>query len=253
MRIDADCHLAAPSNGTGIGADELIKRLDEVGVDRAITWPMVSYTRDIAPDNAAIYQARKAHPDRIIPFGGVNPMLGIDVARDELKRCIEEYGVQGVKLNGARDGYYIDDLALSLPLIEMIAEAGLVLAFHCGANDFEKTHPFRVARISARFPDLRIMLVHMGGSGLPDIADAVADLAAEHPNWYLIDSEVEYRKIHKALTKLGPERICYGSDTPFCPMRFEWGLRQVVYQDLSPTQQDLVFGGNIARMLGIAG
>ena len=81
----------------------------------------------------------------------------------------------------------------------------------------------------------------------------MADLAAEHPNWYLIDSEVEYRKIHKALTKLGPERICYGSDTPFCPMRFEWGLRQVVYQDLSPTQQDLVFGGNIARMLGIAG
>lgn len=34
MRIDADCHLAAPSNGTGIGADELIRRLDEVGVDR---------------------------------------------------------------------------------------------------------------------------------------------------------------------------------------------------------------------------
>ena len=166
MRIDADCLLAAPSNGTGIGADELIRRLDEVGVDRAITWPMVSYTRDIAPDNAAIYQARKAHPDRIIPFGGVNPMLGIDVARDELRRCIEEYGVQGVKLNGARDGYYIDDPALSLPLIEMIAVAGLVLAFHCGANDFEKTHPFRVARISAQYPDLRIMLVHMGGSGL---------------------------------------------------------------------------------------
>ena len=252
MRIDADCHLAAPSNGTGIGADELIRRLDEVGVDRAITWPMVSYTRDIAPDNAAIYQAHKARPDRIIPFGGVNPMLGIDVARDELKRCIEEYGVQGVKLNGARDGYYIDDPALSLPLIEMIAEAGLVLAFHCGANDFEKTHPFRVARISAQFPELRIMLVHMGGSGLPDIADAVADLAAEHPNWYLIDSEVEYRKIHKALAKLGPERICYGSDTPFCPMRFEWGLRQVVYQDLTPAQRNLVFGGNIARMLGMA-
>ena len=89
MRIDADCHLAAPSNGTGIGADELLRRLDQVGVDKAITWPMVSYTRDIAPDNAAIYQARRAHPDRIIPFGGVNPMLGVDVAKDELKRCIE--------------------------------------------------------------------------------------------------------------------------------------------------------------------
>jgi predicted TIM-barrel fold metal-dependent hydrolase len=252
MRIDADCHLAAQSSGTGIGSDELLRRLDQAGVDRAITWPMVSYTRDIAPDNAAIHAAWRAHPERIIPFGGVNPMLGLDVARDELRRCIEVYGVRGVKLNGARDGYYIDDPVLSWPLIEMIAEAGLVLAFHCGANDFEKTHPYRVAKVSARYPELRIMLVHMGGSGLPDIADAVADLAAQFPNWYLIDSEVEYRKIHKALAKLGPHRICYGSDTPFCPMRYEWGLRQVVYQDLTPEQRELVFGGNIAGMLGLS-
>lgn len=251
MRIDADCHLAAPSNGTGIGVDELLRRLDAVQVDKAITWPMVSYTRAIAPDNEAIYAAHRAHPDRIIPFGGVNPMLGVDQAREELERCIEVYGVRGVKLNGARDGYYIDDPVLSLPLVERIAEAGLVLAFHCGANDFEKTHPYRIAKISARFPELKIMVVHMGGSGLPDIADAVADLAQEHPNWFLIDSEVEYRKIHKALASLGPERICYGSDTPFCPMRFEWGLRQVIYQDLSREEQAMVFGGNAARMLGI--
>jgi len=252
MRIDADCHLAAPSNSSGIGVDELLKRLDEVGVDCAVTWPMVSYTREIAPDNAAIYAAWRAHPDRIIPFGGVNPLLGIDVAREELRRCIEQYGMRGIKLNGARDGYYIDDPKLAWPLIDMIAEAGLVLAFHCGANDFEKTHPYRVAKISARFPDLRIMLVHMGGSGLPDIADAVADLAASHPTWYLIDSEVEYRKIHRALAQLGPQRICYGSDTPFCPMRFEWGMRQVVYQDLLPAERDLIFGGNMARLLGLA-
>ncbi|NLT73077.1 MAG: amidohydrolase [Chloroflexi bacterium] len=251
MRIDADCHLADPSNGTGIGADELIRRLDEVNVDRAITWPMVSYTRDIAADNAAIYQAWRAHPERIISFGGVNPMLGLKVAQAELRCCIEEYGVWGVKLNGARDGYYVDDVRLALPLIEMIAEAGLVLAFHCGANDFERTHPYRIAKISAQFPDLRLMLVHMGGSGLPDIAEAVMDLASSHPNWYLIDSEVEYRKIHRALAQVGPERICYGSDTPFCPMRFEWGLRQVVYQDLEPAEREMVFGGNIARMLGI--
>ncbi len=251
MRIDADCHLAAPSNGSGIGADELLRRLDAVGVDMAITWPMVSYTRVIAPDNAAIHAAHRAHPDRIIPFGGVNPLLGLEAARDELERCIEIYGVRGIKLNGARDGYYIDDPQLSLPLVERIAEAGLVLAFHCGANDFEKTHPYRIAKISARFPELKIMIVHMGGSGLPDIADAVADLARQHPNWFLIDSEVDYRKIHSALAALGPQRICYGSDTPFCPMRFEWGLRQVIYQDLAEAERELIFGGNAARMLGI--
>lgn len=252
MRIDADCHLAAPSAGIGIGADELLRQLDAVRVDKATVWPMVSYTRAIAPDNEAIHAAYRAHPDRIIPFGGVNPMLGLDVARDELERCIEVYGMRGIKLNGARDGYHIDSPRLAMPLIERIAEAGLALSFHCGANDFDKTHPFRIARISDRFPELRIMVVHIGGSGIPDMADSVMDLAPGYPNWYMVDSELDYRKTLKALAVLGPRRVCYGSDTPFCPMRYEWGIRQVVYQDLTEQERAMVFGGNIARMLGIA-
>lgn len=248
--IDADCHISSREVAPEIGVEELLRRMDACGVEQAICWPMVSYTREMASDNAAIYAGWKAHPDRIIPFCGVNPKLGLEEAKAELRRCIEVYGVRGVKLNGARDGYYIDDLALSLPLIEMVAEAGLALAFHCGANDFEKTHPYRIAKISERHPEMPILVVHMGGSGYPHLHDAVIDLAARYPSWYLIDSEADYRKVLQAVQTLGPERVCYGSDTPFCPMRFEWGLRQVVYQDLNSADRAKVFGGNIARALG---
>jgi predicted TIM-barrel fold metal-dependent hydrolase len=251
MFIDADCHISSRQVSPEIGVDELLRRLDAVGVDKAICWPMVSYTREMASDNVAIYRGYLAHPDRIIPFAGVNPRLGLQEAQDELTRCIEVYGVRGIKLNGARDAYAIDDPVLAMPLIEHIAAAGLALAFHCGANDFERTHPFRIANISARFPELTILVVHMGGSGYPSIHDAVIELATRHPRWLLIDSEADYRKIHKALQVLGPERVCYGSDSPFCPMRFEWGLRQVVYQDLSPEARALVLGGNIARALAL--
>jgi len=251
MRIDADCHISSRAPVHGIGVDELLRRLDALGIDRAVCWPMVSYVREIASDNRAIYDGYRAHPERIIPFCGVNPLLGFDQARDELKRCLEEYGVKGVKLNGARDGYYIDDAKLSLPLIEMIAEADVVLAFHCGANDFEKTHPFRIAKISDRFPDLPIMVVHMGGSGHPSLHDAVIEFAAKYPSWYLIDSEADYRKVLLAVQRLGAERVCYGSDSPFCPTRFEYGLRQVWYQDLSEGDRAKVMGGNMARLFGL--
>jgi hypothetical protein len=159
------------------------------------------------------------------------------------------YGFKGVKLNGARDGYYIDDPELSLPLVEMIADAGLVLAFHCGSNDFEKTHPFRIAKVSDAYPDLPIMVIHMGGAGQPDLHDATIEFAEQYPQWYLVDSEADYRKIIEAVEILGPDRICYGSDAPFCPMRFEWGIRQVVYQDLDEEEKAQIFGENIAGLL----
>lgn len=259
MIIDADCHVssrAGTQEGTmttvgGMGVDQLIRQMDDLGVDRAIAWPMVSYTREMASDNKVIYEGWRAHSDRIVAFGGVNPRLGIDDAMDELRRCIEVYGFKGVKLNGARDIYYIDDPRLSLPLVDMIAEAGLAVAFHCGANDFEKTHPFRIAKISERHPDLNVFLVHMGGSGRPYMHDAVIEMAGKYPNWYLIDSEADYRKVHKALDVLGPDRVCYGSDSPFCPMRFEFGIRKVVYQDLSRQDRDLVMGENVARVLSL--
>ena len=95
------------------------------------------------------------------------------------------------------------------------------------------------------------MIVHMGGSGRPSITDAVIDLAREHPTWYLIDSEADYRQVLSAVQALGADRVCYGSDTPFCPRRSEFGLRGVIYQDLRAADRAKVMGDNIARMLGI--
>ncbi len=251
MIIDADCHVSARETGPEIGVEQLLRRMDKIGVERAICWPHVSYQRELAEDNRAICEGARAHPDRIIAFCGVNPRLGLATAQDELRRCIEVYGVRGVKLNGARDVYPIDDAELALPLVEAIHQAGLVLAVHCGPPDVEKTHPHRLANLSSQFPALRMLIVHMGGSGVPDVNRTVVSFARQHPNWLLVDSEADYRQVQLAISVLGAERVCYGSDSPFCDMRYEWGIRQVVYQDLTPAQRDAILGGNVARMLGL--
>jgi len=57
---------------------------------------------------------------RILGFGWSDPNLGIQKAKDEVKRCIDEFGFYGVKLNGAQNDYSIDDPKLRLPLLRRL-------------------------------------------------------------------------------------------------------------------------------------
>jgi predicted TIM-barrel fold metal-dependent hydrolase len=202
--------------------------------------------------NAYVHEAAQAHPDRILPFGWVDPHLGIDAGRETIRRCVEDYGFHGVKMNGAQNEFFIDDPELSLPLIEAIAETGKLLAFHVGADAFEKTHPFRVAKVARMFPDLTILIAHMGGVGHKDISAAAIEFAAECPNLMLIGSAVRTGAILKAVRELGPERVCFGSDTPFELMHVERARYEAMLDGvLDADGQALVMGGNLLRTLAI--
>ncbi|MCC7208579.1 MAG: amidohydrolase family protein [Anaerolineae bacterium] len=250
MIIDGDCHIGAQPDGFTIGAGELVRLLDENQVDRAIVWPMAAYEREFTADNAAIRASAARHPDRLIPFGGVNPRLGVDRALDEVKRC-QDWDFRGIKLNGARDGYFIDDPRLSLPIANALAEAGMILALHCGSNDFERTHPFRVQKIARRFPRLPVWMVHMGGVGRPDehMHEAAIEVAASEPNILLIASEAHPRHILKAVETIGAHRVCYASDTPFQFMHVMLAMMRALLRDLSNAERDLIMGDNLKDAL----
>jgi len=255
MIIDADCHISpTPEGGNSISAAELLRRMDHAGVDKALTWLQPPYMREVGPANAYVAQAMKDHPDRILGFGWADPHLGVERARDEARRCVEDYGFFGVKLNGAQNSFTIDDPDLSLPVIETIAETGSVLAFHVGADAFEQTHPFRVAKVARMFPELPILMVHMGGVGHADLTNAAIEFAGQCPNLMLIGSAARTGAILKAIRTLGPGRVCFGSDTPFDLMHVERARYDAMLEGvLAAEEKALVMGGNIARLFGLGG
>lgn len=255
MIIDADCHISPTPEGAGsISTDELLRRMDHAGVDKALTWLQPPYMREVGPANAYVTRAMRDHPDRILGFGWADPHLGVDRAKDGVRRCIEEYGLYGVKLNGAQNSFYVDDPALSLPLVEEIAARNSILAFHVGADAFEHTHPFRVAKVARQFPDLPILMVHMGGVGHADLTDAAIEFAGQCPNLTLIGSAARTGAILKAVRTLGADRLCFGSDTPFELMHVELARYNAMLEGvLPPEEEPLVMGGNIARLFGLEG
>ena len=253
MIIDADVHISPTQEGANsIGIDELLRRMDKAGVDKALTWLHPPYMREVAESNAYVHKAMKEHPDRILGFGWADPNLGVEQAKDTVKQCVYEYGFYGVKLNGAQNSFFIDDPVLSMPIVEEIAKTDKLLAFHVGADDYEHTHPFRVAKIAKRFPETQILMVHMGGVAFADLSDAAIEMAQEHPNLTLIGSAVRATRVLRAIKTLGSTKICFGSDTPFALMHVELAKYNALLDgEVSEEDRYNVMAGNMVRLLGL--
>jgi predicted TIM-barrel fold metal-dependent hydrolase len=252
MITDADTHLTP--TGAGLSVDELLAAMDRAEVDRALAWLRPDYCgTEIEAHNAYIYQATRAHPDRILGFGWADPTVGVGHAREMVRRCVYDYGLHGVKLNGAQNHYFIDDSSLVLPVVEEIAQTGKPLALHVGPDAYEQTHPYRAARIADRYPEMPILIVHMGMRNWP-MNRAAIEIAEKHPNMILIGSAALYTSVLSAIHALGPERVCFGSDAPFNLMHVELAAYEALLEgELGGVGRAAVLGGNVARLFGLPG
>ena len=253
MIIDADVHISPTKEGNNsISTEELIRRMDYAKVDKALTWLQPPYLREIDQANEYVYQAARSYPDRILGFGWADPNLGVEKAKDAVRKCVYEYGFYGVKLNGAQNSFFIDDPDLSMPVIEEIAKTGKILAFHVGADAYEHTHPFRVGKIAKQYPEMQILMVHMGGASFVGMSDAAIEVAQLYPNLTLIGSSVRTSHILKAIKVLGAGRVCFGSDTPFELMDVEVAKYQALLKGrVSEKDKEKIMCGNIAQLFGV--
>jgi len=252
MIVDADCHISPVRERNHITVDELLGMMDRAGVDKALVWLVPPYRRELDESNAYVYEAAKSHPDRLLGFGWADPRLGVQKAKDTVKKCINEYGFYGVKLNGAQNEFFIDDPKIAMPVVEEIATTGKIIAFHCGANAYERTHPTRIANIAGRFPEMRILCVHMGGVGVPNMSRAAIELARQHSNVTLIGSEINPISVLNAVKSLGAQRVCFGSDAPFGLMHVCVAMYDALLDgEVTKEEKTQIMGGNILRLCGI--
>ena len=87
---------------------------------------------------------------------------------------------------------------------------------------------------------------------MPGLHDAAIKIAQKYSNIYLVDSEVyRPRNILRGIDTLGAERVCYGSDEPFFPMKLALAMNKKLVEDLSEEEQKLVMGENILRILSL--
>jgi predicted TIM-barrel fold metal-dependent hydrolase len=130
-------------------------------------------------------------------------------------------------------------------MVSLARELGLVVNVHSGS---EISHPLGIGALARRFPDVPILMDHMGYREWT--ADAI-EVARDNPNVFLgtTISAFEPATVARAVEAVGADRIVYGSNWPthYSDLAVE-SLRRYGF---SANELELILGNNLARILGI--
>jgi uncharacterized protein len=257
--------------------DGLLRAMDEAGVERAVLlgWYWENQVT-CAWQNRFYADCVRAHPDRLSAFATVHPGADRAEVLAEIRRAVDD-GLCGLgELSPHSQGFSVDDETWQA-VLALAGELSLPVNLHV-TEPGGKNYPGRVPtppgdflRMARAHPRTRFILAHWGG-GLawhPDYgAEARAlenvfyDTAAS-PLIYPTETSGEQATLPEMLTRIGAERVLFGSDFPLVLYPQEpaenaaSSLRRFAEQmraagaGLSTEARAAVMGRTIARLIDV--
>jgi len=159
-----------------------------------------------------------AYPEKLIGFMSIHPYD--PGALNELERARSDLGLRGIKLGANYQNY--DPLeARALAIYQRAQDLGLPILFHQGTSPvrvapIRAAHPLLMDEVAIRFPELRIIMAHMGH---PWQIDTIA-VIRKHPHVYADISGLFYRpfSFYECLVKCAEwgalHKLLFASDFP---------------------------------------
>lgn len=251
MIIDAHNHvgqISSPVWGNVCQMPEnLLKLMDECGIDQAVIWPMIQEHSVKGHQEAYefIFRATKEEP-RLIGFAYIDPRVGPELI-GVVRQALTAMGLKGLKFHPFSNSHYIDH-ELVTPYIKLATEFDVPVTIH---SDFacRYSNPHRIINLARKFPKAKLIMAHMGLD--PTQVYSVPDLVKDFANIYLDLSGIPDMPnlVKKAVDVVGAQRVIFGSDTP--DLHPKLALEKVRLANLTPEQEELVLGGSITRLLKV--
>lgn len=206
--------------------EEILRRMEEAGIDQAVIFPIFNPTYEKA--NEEIAEICRRYPGKFIGYAKHDPVTERGRIRPLLMREYHDLGLRGLKLHSHP----------TREMLEVVAELNIPVIYH----------PRQVAHFEetvAAYSTVSFILGHMGRDEEPAAIRAVK----RYPNAYLDTANVvTTRWIEMAVRELPAEKIIFGSDEPEIDCRKE--IFKIRVLNLPPEKQELILGGNILRILG---
>ena len=191
-------------------------------VDHAIVFSL-RYKDSIGIDGDDEVTARlvKRDPKKFIGFAAVDPRM--PNCMELLEHAVEDLGLKGVKFGPIYNGVSLLDSRL-VPVYEYLQRKNLPLTMHMGTTygqnaPIAQGRPMDVDTIAARYPDLKMVMAHMGH---PWYEECIV-VARKNPNVYCEVSALYYRPWQyynilvcaQEYNIVVRDKIYFGTDFPF--------------------------------------
>ena len=190
--------------------------------------------------NDMTYGFMKEHPKLIKGLAYINPANPNYM--DELKRCINEFGMSGIKLWVAT---FCDDERVN-PIAETAIRYGIPIEIHCFKKTIDQlaheSTGVNVENLGKRYPELKIIMAHMG----MNVYDTIKCIK-EYDNIFADFSGSVMRRddLDYTIKHIGAQRILFGSDLPGC---FEDCVGQVEGADITDEERRMIYYGNACKL-----
>ena len=200
--------------------------------------------------------------------GSENPELSIFVAADptvlggeagaaHLREMVEQHGARGIKIHPVVQRFMPDDPQMTA-IYRTCVELGIPVLSHSGPSrdGTPWAEPTAFANVVRSFPELVLMLAHLGGGAWRQTADfasafqrVVFDLS-EIIAWTGAPKAPSMEELARMIVDIGPERVMLGTDFPWYDL--DRTAEQVLaLPSLSDEQKAGILGANAVRWLRI--
>lgn len=227
------------------GRNDLLQSMQKNQVDISVLLPLVNTPANCMGVNT---WAKNESRDGIIALGSIHPA---DPDVMEHLDMLHDMGFAGLKVHPEYQNFKFDEERY-FPVWERCAELGFFILTHCGFDiKFSapfKTDPEGLAAFHHRFPELKLVLAHLGGLKMYDEVekflvgeDVFLDLAFIGPE------EITAERLTKIIRRHGADKILFGSDSPWYGQAD--GIAFVKSLDLTEEEKNRIFSGNARKLL----
>jgi len=242
--IDGHIHIGewpyvTTFNSVAEAVADSVRYMDSNGVDGfcALSGGYIFGRHDHSLGNDFLLEVWDGLRDRMIPFLCVNPCDTKENILSELNRMYDA-GVRCIKLINAYQDNYPGDGPNLMAVYAFAAERGMIVQNHHWSEDV-------ITQIAERYKGATYIFAHYGGGYQDDVMAKFNNVYANIWNFGPLGW------LERGIKKLGAGKFMMGSDGFLNAMSV--GIGPVVFADISDDDMRLILGGNVARLLNLAG